>query len=939
MSGHILIRRRRAGPDGPDRREALALMAAASAAALASCGRPNAFIVPFADFDGDAASGAPVRYATSLELSGYGVGVVGVVANERPIKVEGNPRHPTSLGSTTPFLEAAVLDLFDPQRSKTPMNGLAPTDWATLGETLRRRVAFHAADRGAGFALLTGRILSPTLLAQVAALQKALPAMTWARWEPIHDDAQRAGSELAYGRALDLRPRLDRADVIVALDSDFLGPGPDQIALARGFASRRRPEAGPMSRLYVLESALTPTGVMADRREAARPELIHNAAIALAATLGGPLTPPPLPTAIAQFVAQAARDLTTAGAGLVLAGPSQAPEVHALACWINGQARAPIDMFVPLDPATQGHAASLASLVGSMRAGKVKTLIILDSNPVFAAPPDLAFAEALRAVPFTLHAGLHRNATGASTAWHAPLSHAFESWGDARAADGTASLIQPLVAPLYDTKTAHALLAGMVSPSSDDDEQRVRRTWSDGEAGSEADGPAWWAEALASGVVPQRAATPVTGAAPRLPAIKPQTVGNGLTLVLRPSAQVWDGRFAANAWLQECPEPITKETWGASLLVSPTDGARLGLGDGQSVKLRAGSRSAVAAIRIDAQQAEGALALPLGFGEDALWPIAESLGPHAYALRGADQPYALSVELVPAAGARQPPRTQHEFKLSEPGETIYPTVTATAPAMPHPAGEPPDLLPKPAGAKPAWAMVVDNSVCIGCNACVVSCQAENTEPVIGPIEIGRNRDMHWLRIDRYALEGGQNGFEPVPCMQCEQAPCEPVCPVEASVHDAEGLNDQVYNRCIGTRFCESNCPYKVRRFNFGDYYRWPAYGDLDHRSIEAQRNPNVSVRGRGVMEKCTYCVQRISEARKTAEKEDRAIRDGEVTTACQDACPTRAISFGDLTDPTAAVSRSRANPRHFTLLEELKTRPRTTYLARAVNPAPGKGGA
>jgi Fe-S-cluster-containing dehydrogenase component len=938
MSSHRVIHRRlaRLGPsDGLDRREALAMLAAASAAALASCGRPSDFIVPFVDYDGEAASGAPVRYATSLELSGCGVGVLGVVANARPIKVEGNPRHPASLGSTTPFLEAAVLDLFDPQRSKTPMEGLAPSDWSTLGDTLRQRFAFHQTDRGAAFALLTGRILSPTLIAQISALQRALPAMTWVRWEPIHNDVETAGIELAYGRRLDLRPRLERADVIVALDSDFLGPGPDQIPLARGFAARRRPEAGPMSRLYVLESALTPTGVMADRREAARPELIHNAAMALAAALGAPMATPPLPAPIAGFVAHAAADIRRAGAALVLAGPSQAPQIHALACWINGQVRAPIDAFAPLDPAVQGHVSGLAGLAQSMRAGRVKTLIVLDSDPVFAAPPDLAFAEAMRAVPFTLHAGLYRNATGKAAAWHAPLSHPFESWGDTRAIDGTASLLQPLVAPLYDSRTAHALLAALMTPSPGDDQQRVRQTW----AGEAAKSPTWWAESLAAGVLPQSAAAPMGLPQPRLPTVAPQAIGSSLSLVLRPSAQVWDGRFAANAWLQESPEPITKETWGASLLISPADAARLGLTEGQSVTVRAGSRSAIAPLRIEPQQAEGAVALPIGFGQTELGPVADGVGPHALALCSASQPFALAVTLAAANGARVPPRTQHDFRLNEPGETIYPTVPALSPSEPKPAGPPPDLLSTPREAKPAWAMVIDNAVCIGCNACVVSCQSENNEPVIGPAEIARNRDMHWLRIDRYALPEGQNGFQPVPCMQCEEAPCEPVCPVEASVHDSEGINDQVYNRCIGTRFCESNCPYKVRRFNFLDYYAEASvYGELDHRSIEAQRNPNVSVRGRGVMEKCNYCIQRISEARKTAEKEDRSIRDGEVTTACQDACPTQAIAFGDLTDPNAVVNRGRVNPRHFVLLEELKTRPRTTYLARSVN-RPKRSGA
>jgi molybdopterin-containing oxidoreductase family iron-sulfur binding subunit len=939
MTRYELIRGRKRPPTAwmPDRREALAMLAAGSAAALAGCQRPRETITPFVDTANEIAAGEAVRYATALELSGYGRGVVGVVVDGRPIKVEGNAHHPSTLGATDPFIEAAVLDLFDPQRSKTPMRGPVPTDWRALGEALRAQTAAHATDRGAGIALLTGRVLSPTVLKQVEALTTEYPDLQRFRWEPLHDDAERVGAGIAFGRALAFQPRLDAADVVVSLGADLLGPGPDQIRMARGFARRRRPESGPMSRLYAIDTSLTPTGVMADRREAGRPELIHNAAIALAAALGAPLAAPALPPALARLVAQAAGDLKGGGGrGLVLVGPAQAPEIHALAHWMNGQARAPVDVHAPIDPVAQNHADSLLSLVQAMRAGAVKTLIVLDSDPVFGAPPELGFRDALRHVAFTVHAGLYRGATGRAAMWHAPLSHAFESWSDTRALDGTASLVQPLVAPLYDTRSAHAFLA-MMRPAADvGDLQRVQATWRAGSDGGDFAG--WWTNTLAAGVVPQSAATPATVPAARLPAVTPATTGPGLTLVLRPSPRVWDGRLAANAWLQETPDPISKETWGSSLALAPADAEALTLAAGAAATVRAGTRLIQVSVRIDPGHAQGAASLQTGFGQVDLGPVADGVGANAFALRDASQGFLIQpVEVLAAGAARPPPATQHVFELAPADAGLFPVVAASdlAPAKPRPS--PPDLLTPPNPAPIAWAMVIDTSVCIGCNACVVACQAENNVPVIGPEEIAHERDMHWLRVDRYEHPGGQGGFQPVPCMQCEEAPCEPVCPVEASVHDSEGLNDQVYNRCIGTRFCESNCPYKVRRFNFHDNQHWPVFGQLDARSIEAQRNPEVSVRARGVMEKCTYCVQRISAARRTAEKEDRPIRDGEVTTACQGACPTQAISFGNRADPSAAVNAARRDPRHFVLLEELKTKPRTTYLARAANP-PDDGG-
>ena len=907
----------------PDRREVLRLIAAGAAAALASCSKPDHPIYPRA-VDDQAEVGQVRRYATALPLAGYARGVTGLVVEGRPIKLEGLAAHPASLGATDLFTEAAILDLYDPQRLRAPVGPEGVADWSLLQRVLLDRLS---GSDGRDLRLLSGRITSPTLLARIAEMKRRFPAMQHHRSEPIGDDAERLGAIQAFGRPLTMRPRLADADVVVTLGADPLGPGPEQVALARGWSRRRTDPKGPQ-RLHAFEPSPTQTGVCADRRTPATPDQIADLALVIAHALGADSAAGPLPPPISAAASAAIGDLRRAtGRAVVLVGAGQPAAVHALAAWINQRLRAPVDWIEPIDPATDAHGISLARLAGDMHAGRVGTLIMLDSDPLYHAPAALGFAEALKRVPMVIAATAFANATSTAARWTVPLSHPLEAWGDLRAPDGTASIAQPLIRPLYGTRSATELLDlvdPLPSPVSAHD--RLRAQWL---PHADGDPERWWRDLLVAGMVAESAAPPVAASAATLRAYPPAAAAKGIVLTLAPSPTLWDGRLATNAWAQECPDPVTKEVWGSGIRLNAADASAAGISDGDLIALGA---AGAAPARIIAGQAPGAATLMLGYGRHAAGHIADVPGANGFAIRASDAGLAQrggTLDRLTATDKRADiTTTQGQFTLDGDLERLFPIVRPgeRLPAPPPQA----TLLPRrpPDGqAPPQWGMVIDTAVCIGCNACVVACQAENNIPAIGPEEMARGRDLHWLRVDRYAHDGGE-GFQPVPCMQCETAPCEPVCPVEASVHDSQGLNLQVYNRCVGTRTCQANCPYKVRRFNFLDYAGANLWGQDDHASIEAQRNPEVTVRARGVMEKCTYCVQRIETARADADANGRPLDTGAVRTACQSACPTEAIHFGDLTQSDSEVSQLRGSPRHYGLLEELGTRPRTTYLAQ-----------
>ncbi len=916
-------------PDFVARREVLRLIAAGAAASLAGCSKPDQPIVPAVeDKDGDRA-GQVRRYATTTTLAGFGRGATALVVDGRPIKLEGLGRHPASLGATDLFTETAILDLYDPQRLRAPVGPAGIAGWPMLERALIARLA---GSNGEGTVLLTGRVTSPSLLSRIAEARTRMPGLRHIRTEAIDDDAEREGARRAFGRPLTMRPRIGEADVLVLLDADPFGPGPDQIAFARAWTDRRRATGKPQ-RTYVLEPSPTQSGICADRRIAVHPALVVNALLAVAGSLGtGTSGDADLSPDVAALVASVIRDLRGAqGRAVVMVGRGQPPEVHALAAWVNQRLHAPIDWIEPVDPDPSGHVESLAGLARDMAAGRVSTLMVLDANPVLHAPPSWHFTEALGRVPLSVSFSAFPDETAMATRWRAPLAHSLESWGDVRGPDGTASLIQPMVKPLFSGRSSLAALA-MLDPAGPrpGDHDRIRRQWNATDDGH-------WRDLLVAGVIEGTAATPVFPGNARLVTPAPGRASAATIITLPPSPTLWDGRGATNAWAQECPDPVTCQVWGAALRISPADARRLGVGDEDVVAFAGLS----APIKIIEGQADGVATLPLGHGRTAGGPIATApgtlgAGTDAYHLRGFRGGWLSGeVTLVPTGAKAHTPRNQKDFALDGEPASLYP-VLAPGEAMPKPLSRasllgagperPPDA--------PQWAMVIDTSACIGCNACVVACQAENNIPAIGPEQIGRGRDMHWLRVDRYGHDQG-GGYQPVPCMQCETAPCEPVCPVEASVHSAEGLNLQVYNRCIGTRTCQANCPYKVRRFNFLDYAGADLWGDLDPAPVTAQRNPDLTVRARGVMEKCTYCVQRIEAAKHEADTTGEAL----VTpmTACQAACPTQAIRFGNLADPASDVAKLRHDPRHYALLEELGTRPRTTYLAKVRDAGDGEG--
>ncbi len=914
-----------------NRRAALKGLAAAMAASMARCSQPTEEIIPYVNMPEGMVAGEPMRFATTLSLAGYGRGFLGISVDGRPIKMEGNPGHPFSLGATDIFAESEVLTLYDPDRSSVIRRKGAIATWDDFAAEWNR---VAQTNDGRGLALVTGRTTSPTTLARIDALRTRFPALRWYRYEPVNDDASRAGGRIVFGRVVTALPRWSDADVVLVLDGDPLGHGPDELRIARGYSSRRNGK-NRRQRIHVAEPVWTLTGATADFRIALKPGHVREVARLIANGLGAQLGEPRLPDYAHAFAQRVSQELQSAKRrALVLTGEGQPAEMHALCHWINSQLAAPVDYFPPQDPFENDHAYELKSLADDLHARRIKALIVVDSNPVYDAPDMLRIADGIADVPFSAHIGLYRDETAGCCKWTLPLSHALETWGDARALDGTASIVQPLIQRLYPTRTRDEYLAELANEPVTDAYDLTRNSWRKG-APAGGDFEKQWRAALHDGVIAKTAAQPTTASSSRIATLPYAAPQHELVLQLSPDTSVWDGRFANNAWLQECAKPFTRQVWGNAIQIAPADAAKLGIADEETVDVTVGGETVSAPAVIMPGQADGVVAAGWGQGRLSAGRIGTGVGARTCGL--GTHPFARSLAgAVVRKSARNVPfrSLQAHTRLNGRTEDLFQIATAGELAPRHgKAAPPPNMLGIPNRGEYAWAMVVDTDACIGCNACVVACQAENNVPVVGPEEVTQGRDMHWLRVDSYARPHGyslRRGFEPVPCMHCELAPCEPVCPVEASVHDHEGLNVQVYNRCIGTRFCEANCPYKVRRFNWFDYSGAQAYAN-EGPSLKAQHNPDVSARGRGVMEKCNYCLQRISRARKTAEKQEREIAEGEIVTACQAACPTRAIHFGDLNRANSDVSQLRATPQHYVLLADLNTRPRTTYLKRVYN--------
>lgn len=894
---------------------------AAAASGLGACTRePIHPIVPYVTRPEEIVPGQPLHYATAMPLDGFAVGLVVESHEGHPTKIEGNPLHPASQGGTSIFEQAALLDLYDPDRPRTVMQGGQISNFPMLLAALDTAMSAQRAKKGAGLRILSHCVTSPTVVAQLESLLRQFPQARWHQFQPLCRDNTLGGAMLAFGRPVETRVHLDRARTIVLFDSDPFFAHPAALSHARQFARDR-----DTRRYYAAEATPSLAGSVADHRLAISSTRIESLILALAGEIGLAVEPSNAPWSNRerQWVRAAARDLQTSpGSGLVLAGETQPAPVHALVHAINhhlGNTGPALEYAVSADSHWINHRESIAQLVAEMDAGAVECLIILGGNPVFDAPAELDFGEKLKRVTFRVCLGAGPNETSKVCHWFIPESHFLESWGDARAFDGTASIIQPLIRPLYDTKTCCELLHYLLHRQLQDDYAVVRNYWMNHKGGP--DFETWWRQTLHDGCVAD-SQLPLIKPAPRpnlSPAAGLPRRDEKLEICFRPDPCLWDGSKANNAWLQELPKPFSKVTWDNPAMISPALAQRLQLDNGDVVELHSRGRVLEAPVWITPGQAENSVTVHLGLGRSQSGTTGTNVGFNGYPLRTASSFWFDSdLEIVKTGHKHLLATTQHSHEVH--GRDILES------HEPRPSAD--DTLYNAGEFRNvgyAWGMSINLNTCIACNACVIACQAENNIPVVGKEQVAAGRDMAWIRVDQY-FEGAPDNprihNQPVPCMHCENAPCELVCPVGATLHDHEGLNLQVYNRCVGTRYCSNNCPYKVRRFNF---FR---YSDYETPSLKPMRNPNVTVRWRGVMEKCTYCLQRISAARIASQLEDRAIRDREIQTACQQVCPTRAIVFGNINDPNSAVSKLKASPLNFSMLGELNTRPRTTYLKR-----------
>jgi molybdopterin-containing oxidoreductase family iron-sulfur binding subunit len=971
-------------PEGVTRREMVMLLGASlSLAGLAGCRRPVEEIVPYVTAPEDVVPGIPRYYATTMPFRRSAYGLIVESHEGRPTKVEGNPSHPSTLGASSSRVQASVLGLYDPDRSQSVMQQGTRKSWSDFVTAWGPVSEALASDGGASLAVLSESFSSPTLARLASELRARYPRLQWATYDAVSDENRLAGLRSATGRDLDLMLRFDRASVILSLDADPLLTDPEMIRHARGFADGRRAGAsgGEMTRLYAVEGVYSLTGAMADHRLRLESRQIAPFLASLAARLAptaagaASLAGAGVPGGVdPRWIDALVKDLqANRGKGLIVAGERQPAAVHAAVCALNtslGNTGKTVSYYETKDAALPS-AGSLASLVAAMNSGAIKTLVVLGGNPVFDAPADLDFASAMAKVSQSIALGQTVDETSVKATWHIPRAHYLESWGDARAVGGPLSVVQPLILPLFGGRTPVEVLGLMVGGKDRPGYDIVQETWKP-ILGAEFDKK--WNRVLHDGFLSGSELPEI------VPTLVPQALAElgrsigertGLEVVFLPSSSLHDGRFANDGWLQELPDPLTKLTWDNPALVSPKTAESLGLANEDWVRLDYAGRSLEIPIWLLPGMTDGVVALTLGYGRSHAGRIGSGVGFNAFTVRSSKAPgFDSGASLTKLARTYPLSATQeHGSMEGRPlvRESTLSELRSEQASKPAPAEVRHQAESQPAkekeGAVPGahgvfeedpqhfslwkehvydqghqWGMTIDLNACIGCNACMVACQSENNVPVVGKIQVAKGREMQWLRVDRY-FSGEPSGspeivFQPIPCMHCEDAPCEQVCPVAATVHDGQGLNVMVYNRCIGTRYCSNNCPYKVRRFNFFNFTKDTP--DI----LKLVNNPDVTVRARGVMEKCTYCTQRINRVKIDARLAGRELRDGDVKTACQQACPASAIEFGDIRDQSSRVSKAKADPRNYALLDELNTKPRTTYLAKVRNPNPDlEGGA
>jgi MoCo/4Fe-4S cofactor protein with predicted Tat translocation signal len=934
--------------DSVSRRGFLKLMGASMAlAGMTACTKqPLEPIVPYVRQPEEVIPGRPLFFATAFTLSGYASPVLVESHLYRPTKIEGNAQHPASLGGTDIFAQASILGLYDPDRSQTITYLGDVRTWGDFLNAIRGPLNVQKGLQGAGIRILTQSVSSPTLADQLRSILKIYPEAKWHVYEPVNRDNVYEGARMAFGQPMETIYKLDAADVILSLDADFLSAGfPGQVRYARDFAKRRDPDSGKMSRLYVVESTTSATGAKADHRLPVRAAEIQGITQWLNSAIGasGVMSP----GASQNFLQGIFLDLfRNRGASVIIPGDHQPPLVHALAHAMNaalGSVGKTVFYTDPVNANPVNQTGSLQDLVTDMRGGKVDLLFIIGGYPAYDSPADFGFADVLKSskVPLQIHLGLYQNETAELCHWHLNEVHYLEAWGDTRAYDGTVSIVQPLIAPLYNGKSAHELLSLLAGQAEATGYEIVQGYWKKQHPGAEFD--SFWRKSLHDGWIEGTASQPkqVTLQNAAIPQQTPASQGIEINFRLDPS--IYDGRFANNGWLQELPKPMTKMTWDNPVLISPAMARRMGLESKDVVELELNGRKVEAAVWIQAGHPDNSITAFLGYGRRRSGRAGTGAGFDMYQIRPSASPWVgHGVNIRKTGGTYVLASTQGYQSIETPNGAERPLIQAATLEEYHrepnfaKEEEPPKELTLYPGfnysKQPyAWGMAIDLNACVGCNNCIVACQSENNIPIVGKEQVNLGRHMHWLRVDTYYQGDRDNPkahFQPVPCMQCENAPCELVCPVGATVHSTEGLNDMVYNRCVGTRYCSNNCPYKVRRFNFLLFQDW------DTPQYKMMRNPDVSVRSRGVMEKCTYCVQRINEHRIDSERENRKIEDGELQTACQQSCPANAIIFGNINDPDSQVSKLKAKQRNYELLAELNTRPRTTYLAEIRNPNP-----
>jgi len=952
----------------------------AGAAATTGCIRkPKEEILPYAERPEDLIPGRPVFFSTAIPELGSVIGLMVESQEGRPTKIEGNPRHSGSQGAASVFAQASVLELYDPDRTRAPLEGEEVRDWTTTLDAVTKLVESYAAKQGQGLALVLRQVVSPTQQRQLAALRQRLPQARLFVDDPMAPAHAQAAAELVGGPGARSFHALADTRVVVSFDSDFLGIETDHVRLTREWAKTRKVErtTDEMSRLYVFEPHLTSTGTMADHRLRVKGSQVGDVLVALAKALEGQvswpdtaqgvvagLPEPALDDVAKKHVAALAKDLLVhKGKTAVLVGQRQPAWVHALGSLVNaglgnngnGQRWLTDRETVALEPVS-----ALAA------AGDVQAVLCFDTNPAYDTPAALGLKDKLAGLT-TVHFGLHRNETAKLAKWHIPVSHYLEAWGDLQATDGTVSIQQPLIAPLHDTWSITEWLGLVATGSMLDGYSLVKYGYAE-QLGAQFSDKLWrrWVH---DGIVTGIPREPV------LPALDwkglPDAVSRGRQAVegteidFHLCPKVGDGRFGNNGWLQELPHPLTKLVWDNAAFVSAATAKGLGVADGDMLTLTVGGRTLNIPAFVAPGQADGTVSVNIGYGHD--WgSVGKEVGFDTYQIHPLGEGGALAWfaggQVAVAGGKHLLVSTQDYGSLKPPVLMgfEYPERPIVLEATKDEWAKDPDFVekanlipeerlrhlwepPKLTG-KQQWGMSIDLNTCTGCNACVVACQAENNIPVVGKKPCSMGREMHWLRIDRYFRGDEDNPtavVQPMLCQHCEAAPCETVCPVAATVHSPEGLNDMAYNRCIGTRYCSNNCPYKVRRFNFFNYNLDLRPGEFwtddpdGARLAQLQKNPDVTIRFRGVMEKCTYCVQRISQAKIEAHVAGQdKVADGVIVTACQQTCPADAIIFGDVADPESAVSRAKANSRDYEVLRDLNNKPRTTYLARIRNPNP-----